>query len=501
MKIIDKDYDKNENMILDESGFIEYKSSKTNLSKSLWDSISAFANTKGGTIFLGITEKIDAQGKKIYPIEGIDNPQVQEEKLSQQVADQNMLSYNSVEFFGIETTPSGKSFIKIVVAEAPDSKKPVFIKGKDSKVVAFVRVGSGDKIAKDEELKALIRNQSNELDVGVLNNYSIDDLDKNSIIDYRRRVESNPKFEHYQEFSLEEFLDNVGVIATNRDSGLKGITIGGLLFFGKHFAILQKFPHFQMDLFDRRSDERWLNRISTFNDDLNVYQFFMQSYDYLQGIPKSPFMLDENQARIEVGGLLRVALREALLNVIMHSDYFSEEHATINIFWDYFDFVNAGTMKIPIENFFTTNDSKTRNPVISKLLKLMGFGELAGTGGEQIFNAARRAKLKLPAIESNLEKTKLRIWTIDFIDAAHDLNEYESVVLKLLTKTMLPISGKEIREKTGLSVYYARESLNSLIEKGYVEIIGNKRSTRYQLKQSLEQQIASIKQLASDLKF
>ncbi|GAB2025192.1 putative DNA binding domain-containing protein [Lactovum odontotermitis] len=488
-------------MILDESDVIEYKSSKTSLSKSLFESISSFANTKGGIIFLGVGEKMDTKGKKHYPVEGIDNPQRQEEILSQQLTDPNVLSYNSVESFVIQGTPSGKSFIKISVAEAPDNKKPVLVRIKDSKVmVPFIRVGSSDKIAKDEELKSLIRHQSDELDVDVLCNYSVDDLDKTSINDYRRRVEANPKFEHYQSFSLTEFLEKIGVIATDRKSGQVGITAGGLLFFGKSFPLLQNFPHFQMDLFDRRSDERWRNRISTFNDDLNVYQFFVRSYDYLQSIPENPFILDEKQARIEVGDLLKVALREALLNVVMHSDYFSEEHEVIDVFWDYFDFSNAGTMKIPIENFFTTNDSKTRNPVISKLLKLMGFGELAGTGGEQIFHAAQKANFKLPSIESDSEKTVLRIWAIDFVAAA-DLDEHEAVILRLLTKETLPISRKEIIEKTDLSVYYVREALNSLMNKGYIETLGNKRSTQYRIKQSLEQQIATIKQLASDLKF
>ena len=399
-------YDKNENMILDESERIEYKASKFSLSKSLFDSISAFANTKGGTIYLGVSEKIDSRGKKTYPIEGIDNPQKQEEILSQQLTDSNILSYNSVESFVIERTPTGKSYIKIIVTEAPDNKKPVFTSAKKTKIMTpYIRVGSADIIAKDEVLKSLIRNQSEELDVEVLKNYSVDDLDEISINDYRRRVEANPKFKHYQDFSLTNFLERVGVIATDRDSGLIGITVGGLLFFGRNFAILQKFPHFQMDLFDKRSDERWRNRISTFNDDLNVYQFFIQSYDYLQNIPENPFMLDDNQARIEVGGLMKVALREALLNLIMHSDYFSEEHEVIDIYWDYFDFINAGTMKIPVENFFTTNDSKTRNPVISKLLRLLGFGELAGTGGEQIFNTAVKANFKLPAINSDSETT------------------------------------------------------------------------------------------------
>lgn len=148
--------------------------------------------------------------------------------------------------------------------------------------------------------------------------------------------------------------------------------------------------------------------------------------------------------------------------------YFSEEHEVIDIYWDYFDFVNAGAMKIPIENFFTTNASKTRNPA---------------------------------AINSDSEKNYLRIWSVDFADAADNLSKNETIILKVLTKSKMPISSKQVREKTGLSIYYAREALNSLIEKDYIETLGNRRSTLYKIKQSLEQKIASIKQLVYDLKF
>ena len=85
--------------------------------------------------------------------------------------------------------------------------------------------------------------------------------------------------------------------------------------------------------------------------------------------------------------------------------------------------------------------------------------------------------------------------------AAENLSENETMVLKVLTKSRLPLSSKQVREKTGLSVYYAREALNSLIEKSYIETLGNRRSTSYKIKQSWDQQIASIKQLVSDLKF
>ena len=260
-----------------------------------------------------------------------------------------------------------------------------------------------------EHLIEQVSKSNDNTDMDVLTHYSIDDLDKSSIDDFRRRVEGNPKFEHYEKLSSAEFLEEVGVIAINRNTGTKGVTIGGLLFLGKHLAILQTFPHFQMDLFDRRSQERWRTRISTFTDHLNVYQFFILSYNYLKSVPDNGFIVDEYPLQVEVDELLKLILREALLNLIMHTDYFSPEHEMINISWHDFEFINAGMMKIPVENFFTTEESKAGNVMIARLLKLIGFGECAGTGGEEIFNAAKISKIQLPSIETDAKRTILRI--------------------------------------------------------------------------------------------
>lgn len=491
-----------EYMFQDESKYIEYKESKTSLSKSLFETYSAFANTSGGIICLGVGEELDSKGNRLYPILGIDNPQIQEEQLTSKFNDINVVTYNSVEEISIKTTKQGKKYIEIIVNEAPRDRKPVEVVDPKSKTMrAYLREGSRDKLAKGEVYQALIRDKSDSLDRDVLKNYTLDDLDAHSINEYRFRVQARPKFSSYQEYSLEEFLERIGVIAKSYSSdGEKGITAGGLLFFGKPTAIIQNFPNFQLDLFDRRSDKRWRNRISTVSDDLNIYSFFVKTMDYLQNLPEDQFELAVDQSRLEVGESMRIALREALINLIMHADYYSEEHSVIDVYWDYYDFTNGGSMKIPKDDFFTTNESKTRNPIISKLLILMGFGERGGTGGEQIFAAARYGKFRFPEIETDIEKTHLRIWTVDFAESIEGINGDEKSVLKLLTKEGVELSKREIQSMTNLSRYYVTKALDTLIKKGYVLETGAGRSTKHILNRTLEQQVATIKQQAADLR-
>ena len=57
-----------------ESKYIEYKKSRKGLSNDIWSTYSAFANTEGGTIYLGIEEKDRGQKKSLFPV-GVEDPE------------------------------------------------------------------------------------------------------------------------------------------------------------------------------------------------------------------------------------------------------------------------------------------------------------------------------------------------------------------------------------------------------------------------------------------
>jgi ATP-dependent DNA helicase RecG len=167
---------------------------------------------------------------------------------------------------------NGLKYIEIDILEAPEKEKPVEINKKGS-WVAYLREGTSDRKMSRTEYQTFIRNQSEDLDTKVLVDYSIEDLDMHSVAEYRRRVELVKKFEHFKEYSLEDFLRNIGVLATERESKQEGLTIGGLLFFGKPQEINRYFPYVQLDLFDHRTRDRemrWQHRISSISDNIRT---------------------------------------------------------------------------------------------------------------------------------------------------------------------------------------------------------------------------------------
>ena len=501
--------EKIEYMEQDESKYLEYKSSSYKLSDSLFETYSAFANTNGGVIVLGVDEESDQRGFKRYPIQGIQNPQEQEENLVNRLNDTNLVTYNSTEEVIIRTTAAGKKIIKLVVNEAPLSKKPVEVlvtdNNKARKMKAFVRQGSTDVEAKGELYHSLIRNKTNDADSTLMYGTTFSDFDIETIEYYRDIMEKKNKKENKQDFlkdlSHEDFLIRQRALVRDEDTEKLIPTAAGLLFFGMPHMILEKFPYFQLDLFDKRTENRWQHRISTVIDDLNLFQFFEQSHSYLQVTAQNKFQLDENQMRIDGVGALRDALREALVNFCMHTDFSADKPSAINILWDYYDFKNTGMMKIPKENFFTTNDSIYRNPIISKLFTNIGFGERGGTGGGIIFNVASGDLVRYPEIETSLEFTELRVWTVDFTETVGNLSEEEKAVFTTIFKSNIPLGKKELMEAIQLTQYKMNFILSKLTENNYIEKIGRSVSTKYQKKLTPVQQVANIKQMALDLKF
>lgn len=490
----------------DESKYIEYKESKSKLSDSLWETYSAFANTSGGVIILGVSEITSNNGVKKYLIEGVENPHQQEEQFLNLVRDKNTTTYNALEDIAIKTLSNGKKIIEIIVKAAPISKRPVEVVDKktNSKVknmVAYVREGSSDRLAKGELYQALIRNSEGSLDKEIMKNYDIDDLDLDSILRYRKKVETREKYRYFKDFSLEEFLEQIGVVAKDYDGdGKRGVTAGGLLFFGKNTPIIYKFPYFQMELFDYRSDSRWKHRISTVSDNLNLYQFFEEAMLYLLSSKQNEFLLDNTLIRIDSGERLSIALREALINMIMHADYYSQNLSRIEIYWDYYDFINPGMMKISPTDFFTTNESKTRNSIISKLLVYLGYGERGGTGGGQIY-AVTNDSLRAPQISTDIEKTELRIWSVDYADSIKGVSKHANQILKILSKEKNELSKTDFVKKLSITSYAANKALNELLNEGYIERVGSGPKTRYRIPMSDNEWIANIKQMAADLKF
>lgn len=197
--------------------------------------------------------------------------------------------------------------------------------------------------------------------------------------------------------------------------------------------------------------------------------------------------------RIDTSASMEVALREALLNMLMHANYLIDEPISAYAHMNYYEFINPGKMKASVDSFFTTNRTKYRNPVISKLFVQIGQGERAGHGGEKIYESAIENHFKHPEIYSDEKQTKLKIWKVDYANSfsGEEINERERLILKaIISNPSHQLSHKEIEEKCELSRKRVTDALNSLIKKNIIQKVGKSRATKYEIKTTQAQLIA-----------
>ena len=124
-----------------EDNRIEAKQAIGGLPESLWESYSAFANTIGGVILLGVEELED---KSLHAVDDISAPEKLITEFWDIVNDTDRVSVNILCDDDVQIQyADGKRIIVITVPKAENKDKPVYI-GKDMYQGTYIRNGEGD---------------------------------------------------------------------------------------------------------------------------------------------------------------------------------------------------------------------------------------------------------------------------------------------------------------------------------------------------------------------
>lgn len=363
---------------------IECKKAESNVPKSAYESYSAFANTKGGYIVLGVKEdKSKVIPQERFIIQGIDNPEKQREDFWNTIngnkVNVNILKDENV--FVVEE--DGISLIVIQVPRAEFNMRPVYI-GENPYKGTFKRNHEGDYHATEHEIRGMIRDQNPDgNDSTILEYYTMDDVDKETLRKYRQIFEIRNDGHVWNSLNDKEFLEKLGGYRKDRRTGVEGLTLAGLLMFGTGQAIREKFSNVFMDYRNETevtTDVRWNDRITydgTWEN--NLFNFFTKVTPKLtEDLPK-PFKLEGIQRVDETP--VHKAVREAFVNLIIHADYLMDA-GVLKVIKRYksFEFTNPGILKLPMEDIYRGGNSKSRNPHMQTMLRMVGFGDNAGSG-------------------------------------------------------------------------------------------------------------------------
>lgn len=100
-----------------------------------------------------------------------------------------------------------------------------------------------------------------------------------------------------------------------------------------------------------------------------------------------------------------------------------------------------------------------------KMFRWLGASERQGYGGLLIYTTTASDGVHTPEVYTDIEKTDLRIWNIDFADWYPELEDEAKTILRVILKSTVPISVSKMRVETGLSDYKIRKWLEILDEK------------------------------------
>lgn len=124
------------------------------------------------------------------------------------------------------------------------------------------------------------------------------------------------------------------------------------------------------------------------------------------------------------GSLDYLTLREILLNQIIHQDYTDvTASGQIEIHAEKVTVFNTGCSLVPQEDLLVGGKSQSRNPLIARALRSIGFAEISGSGIRAVHRACQHARRRAPIFESDKANNTFTL-TLDWSEGEPDLNAY-----------------------------------------------------------------------------
>jgi ATP-dependent DNA helicase RecG len=371
-----------------ESETLEFKKSTSQLPRAI-ETLTAFANSKGGTIIFGVQDDGTIVGQRVADstIREISNSIMQ--AITPRI-------YPSITTHDID----GRQILLVSIPEG--ALKPYVTRDHPYK-----RVGTTNQAIPREEYERLLmdRNRHRMLwDMEMNELASVSDLDEDLIRRFVRTAQKARNLGVSENLPLDEILSGLDML--NEGS----LTNGALALFGKrpqqHFIQL----HVKVARFNGTTKDEFLDNQRFEGNLFELYdriQQFISSHLRVAGKVPKDFGLRNDTAEYPLD-----ALREATVNAIVHRDYYDPGGYTeIAIFDDRIEVWNNGLLPagITISDLLKPHRSILRNPLIAKAFFLYGVVESWGRGTLKIFELCQEAGLPKPVYTENSGGVEIKI--------------------------------------------------------------------------------------------
>ena len=484
-----------EQLHIGETQDVEFKKAENELPNAIWESLSAFANTEGGTIVLGVSEK-----KQICTVTGVTQPKAiikrfwdihnNPQKLNLPLCLEKDLQIHSVDH---------KTVICITIPKATRRQRPIYINNHPLNG-SYKRNYEGDYRCTEAEVRQMLRDaDSQAADSRILEGFTLEDLDRDTLAAYRNRFSARDQDHPFLALDTQAFLESLGGWRRDRVTKQEGITLAGLLMFGKERSLLDALPRYYLDYqekFSSNAEVRWDYRINLDGRwQPNLFNFYYRVYQRLIQNIQTPFKLD-HQATRQDENHVHQALREALVNTLAHSDHETDQTIKIMQYKDAYVFRNAGRLRVLREQLYRGGNSDPRNPNLLTMFQLLGLGERSGSGFPKIYRAWQEQHWVLPLIREDLtlNTTELHLSLASFIPQEleqHIINKVGKMVyrtLEELARSILiiihslgEVCNEDIQPYRQEHPQDISQTLKRLVDMSCLEKSGYGRGTKYRI--------------------
>ncbi len=416
---------------------------KSELTKNTMKTAVAFANTKGGTIYIGIDD-----GGEVIGVENVDDisrcaVQLLADTIRPDITESSKVRQSKI---------AGADIVEIVVCEG--SSKPYYLreKGLRSEGV-YVRRGPASVPASEALLRKMLRESST--------------LSYESAVAVEQDLTFNTTAQIFADYEVEFGKQQMASLGFYKEGAYTNLA---------YLLSDQCAQGIKLAVFDDESKNKFLDREEIYGSVLG------------QAEKAYAFITKHNPLRAEIGstGLKRLdyraypesAVREVLINALVHRDYSINGSILVSMMPDYLQVSSIGGLNPDIGyDDLLMGISSLRNPRLAGVFYRLKMIETYGTGIPRMLKAYQNNLLK-PNIELSTNVFKV---TLPMIETTAGYDEELGEVLELFNKQEL-LTRSEVEAALGISRSKAANLLSQLVTAGKIAVSGAGRNTKYQLR-------------------
>ena len=422
---------------------LEFKENCSSLHKIV-QTVVAFANTAGGTLIIGVRDKT----KEVV---GISDPLKEEERLSNAFADGiHPLMIPDIRISSFRDR-------NLIIISVPHAIGPYIVRSEGPAKGVYVRLGSTNRRAGPEMIESIRR---------LARNISFDEQPCTEInsedIDFRAASEF---FGSVSRKLTPAIRKTLGLVVTHGGKDIP--SLGAVLLFGRDRH--QLFPDAVV-----RCARFQGNRTNRFLDQMEIDEHLPKAVDAVIAFIERHTLQSAEIGRVQRRDIPEYpvqAVREAVINAIVHTDYaITGMNIKVAIFDNRIEITNPGTLPFGLTlKSALSGVSKLRNRVIGRVFRELKLIEQWGTGLNRMISACKDHGQQAPHFEEI--GTTFRVTLFSQPSADRKLPDWHADIMEYLSEHK-EITTKEAARIWNKSDRTARTRLRNLLAQGYLAEIG-----------------------------